>query len=512
MAQRAYRHRKESTISSLEKRVQDLTGTNEEMSSIFISLYDFAVSKGLLQREPEFGQQLQATTERFLALAKASADDGHDEDLDDSAKPDEPEHGRRSNGQKSSPNGNKEQAISVAEPVVSEPTPSYGGYIISKDESPDMDMTYAPEDQYRDNQYKTNQYRARSSDIQVVTRPTEDNASFPFDFMDLQQYHVEVPAPEEFSQHFLPHSQPPAPKSFAYNELSLSRRIHRTANERALRLITSDDPRLEEYVQQIFCFSLMYSTKEDITARLHKLVHRSANDILQNWRAPFVHIGGAGTHYPLDESDPNWEVIPKFRTGYSMGPFSPTVTKAQEFLDDSMKCSIPGFEGSFFDSNDVEGYLRDRGLDIPPAADFVTTELDMLGLSDPSSPKSSSNESIISKNSPQTPTSSVDITPLEAENAFALNMADSSFSDVNPVTQCLTFPLGFTNWDDDSSVKASGDVADSLSNAKLAPNTTSSLVETSSNARRNEKKRLVTVNVNVLIKRTSEFIAKSHMV
>lgn len=75
MAQRAYRHRKETTISSLEKQVQGLRGTNEEMSNTFIALYDFAVGKGLLQREPEFGQQLQSTTEKILALAKASSED-----------------------------------------------------------------------------------------------------------------------------------------------------------------------------------------------------------------------------------------------------------------------------------------------------------------------------------------------------------------------------------------------------------------------------------------------------
>jgi hypothetical protein len=193
MAQRAYRHRKESTISSLEKKVQELTGTNEEMSSIFISLYDFAVSKGLLQREPEFGQQLQATTERFLALAKAAADDGQDENQDDSAKTDDGEHGRRSNGQKGSPKRNHDKSQSLSEPLISEPTPAYGGYILSKDESPEMDISYTQEEQFRDSQYKANPYRARPSDIQVITRPTEDNASFPFDFMDLQQYRVEVP-------------------------------------------------------------------------------------------------------------------------------------------------------------------------------------------------------------------------------------------------------------------------------------------------------------------------------
>lgn len=69
MAQRAYRHRKEATISSLGNKVEDLRGTSEEMSKIFNNLYNFAVSNGLFQREPEFGEQFQLTTKRFAALS-----------------------------------------------------------------------------------------------------------------------------------------------------------------------------------------------------------------------------------------------------------------------------------------------------------------------------------------------------------------------------------------------------------------------------------------------------------
>ncbi|KFZ17833.1 hypothetical protein V501_01542 [Pseudogymnoascus sp. VKM F-4519 (FW-2642)] len=62
LAQRAYRHRKETMISSLEKKVRELTGVNEEMSCVFISLYDSAAKIGLLQREPEFAQQIRVCT------------------------------------------------------------------------------------------------------------------------------------------------------------------------------------------------------------------------------------------------------------------------------------------------------------------------------------------------------------------------------------------------------------------------------------------------------------------
>ena len=84
----------------------------------------------------------------------------------------------------------------------------------------------------------------------------------------------------------------------------------------------------------------MYRTKEDITAALRRIVHASAKDTLQNWKAPFVHVGGSGTHYPLAENDPNWDLIPKFHTGYSVGPFRPAITEAQEFLDDNRNAAF----------------------------------------------------------------------------------------------------------------------------------------------------------------------------
>jgi hypothetical protein len=242
----------------------------------------------------------------------------------------------------------------------------------------------------------------------------------------------------------------------------------------------------------------MYTTKENIIARLQKLVHRSAKDTLQNWRAPFVHVGGAGTHYPLDERDPNWNFAPKFGTGFSMGPFTPQVTEAQEFLDDNMKCSLPGFEGYFFDANDVEGYLRGRGFDISPAADFVEVELDTLGIPDPPSPESTRSESIASKNSPQTPKTPVEAPPFGSEKAsdnFALVSEDDMFGRINPVTQYLPFPLGFTNWDDDSSAKANDDSINSLFGTKLDHDPNSLMGKSD----RNDGKRTVTVNVNILI-------------
>lgn len=473
MAQRAYRHRKETTISSLEKQVQDLRGTNEEMSNIFINLYDFAVSKGLLQREPEFGQQLQKTTETFLALATSTQDEHNDEHSDDggaakSAEP-EPETGRRTRARRASPKKRQEATPPVSEPTV----PAWGGYEISKDESPveEIDLGFQ--------QPGTNWRNA----LQVITRPTEDNASFPFDLMDMQSYRVELPQIDDFSQNFFPESQLPLPKTHDYSEFSFARRIHRAATERAFRLITSNDPRVADRKQQVFGFCLLYDSYEAIEARLRRTMSSTSKDSLSQWQQPFVHVGGAGTYYPMSENDAG-DLMPKFRTGFSMGPFSQPASKAQELLENDMRCNLPGFEGQFFDPNDVEGYLRGRGLDIAPAAEFVTGELDMSSVLDIGSPSSDSAPSIVN---PPTPKSSAGSPTLnfEPENPFDLDSRPSK-------CQSLPFPLGFTTWDD--TLMKSSDFIDPIFNTVddrtvqgISPGLTTS------------DRRTVTVSVTVLL-------------
>jgi hypothetical protein len=499
MAQRAYRHRKETTISSLEKRVQDLKGTNEEMSNIFISLYDFAVGKGLLDREPEFGRQLQSTTERFLALAKSAEDeDNHGEDGEKHDEEGEHSSGK-TKGRRASPK--KRQEVT---PPVSEPVNIWGGYTLSKEDSPieEIEMGYQPDQQYR----------SRHEDLQIITRPTEDNASFPFDLMDLQQYRVEVPRIEDYAQNFFPQSQLPLPSTHSYHEFSFARRIHRGAIEKAFKLITSTDPSDERF-QRVFGFSLLYESKESIEARLKRLLNTTTKDTLQEWRAPFVHVGGSGTYYPMHESDINGELMPKFRTGYSMGPFSSPVSQAQENLDDEMKCTLPGFEGEFFDANDVEGYLRGRGLDIPPAADYVTGEVDLLALTEIPSPKSHSSDTLTSALSPLTPRSPATSNLLDGDS-FELGKSDGSMAiskTLNQMTNTLPYPLQplpYDNWENNKSMDDSliDPIFSTMPDQNSVRAKTPELVISDS---RYGEKRTVTINVKTLLE--GEYLLRNHI-
>ncbi|TVY35941.1 hypothetical protein LOCC1_G007406 [Lachnellula occidentalis] len=477
MAQRAYRNRKETTISSLEKQVQVLRGTNEEMSNIFISLYDFAVGKGLLQREPEFGQQLQSTTERFLALAKASSEDllMEDNHVLESEKHEEPESSRpKKKGRKSSPKTRQEKKAATPESK----SPVWGGFPLGKQsQTPveEIQMDYQPQN------YES---RSRQQDLQVITRPTEDNASFPWDFMDLQQYNVNIPSAEDFSQVFLPESQLPLPDTHSYTENSFARRLQRGAAEAAWRLVNNPSPNPEVF-ERVFGFCLTYESKDSIIDRTKRQIRSSSKGSLQDWRAPFVNIGHAGTFYPI--RDGGDELMPKLRTGYSMGPFTEAVAQTQdEFLNDSMRCNIPGFEGEFFDANDVEGYLRGQGLDISSSADLVTAHLDLSLIE--ARPKSTSG-STVSTVSPRTPRS-----PLADLLTESNGLSNAYKLDVN----ALPFPMGFTNWDGDISGKDTSNI-DPIFYTTPEQNLGRASPDFSGSGSRTGERRTVTLNVQTLL-------------
>jgi hypothetical protein len=433
MAQRAYRNRKETTISSLEKKVQDLRGTNEEMSNIFITLYDFAVGRGLLQREPEFGQQLQSTTERFLALARASNEDlMHDENSEELEKSEptleESEAGPPKKKGKRAPPKNRKASTPPA-PTPAEPTssPVWGGYQLDHTRSQLSDIQ---------SDFEMTPFGYRPRDVQIVTRPTEDNASFPFDFNmdDLQSYRVELSPTDDYSQFFLPHSQLPLPKSHAYGETSFARRLLRESLEGALRLLSIPDLPMSIW-KRVFSFSGEYQSKEQIKARISRLLARPAKSSLENWTAPWTNIGGAGTFFPSPEGDMEQDFMPKIRPGYSIGPHTPRVAEVEELLDEDCYCKKPGLEGEFFDSNDVEQYLRSRGLEIPEDADTVTAQIDLSVISEAASPKSTSSGSASSARSPITPKSNL------ADFIISENDISNTINDFEPEVDSAAFPF-----------------------------------------------------------------------
>lgn len=468
MAQRAYRHRKETTIASLEKQVQGLRGTNEEMNNIFISLYDFAVGKGLLQREPEFGQHLQSSTQRFLALAKSVSSEEQSKD-DDSAGGDGGFLGQSDVDLDSMPQCRHQTQPPQAEnPGIVQAW----GYQIEEEA-----YSEPPQPEHLQCNAQALGLPNRHQNLQIISRATADNASFSFDMLDnMQQYRAEVPDPADNSEFFLnlQGTSLSGPRSLSHHETSFARILQRRAVEGGYRLINATNPNPTIF-NKVFGFCLRFSSREDIKKRLTALVFSNSKDPLYAWREPFVHVGGSGTYYPIHEPDISGDLQPKIRTGMSMGPFRSSVieTKDNNVLD-GFHTNIPGFEGEFFDANDVEGYLRGRGIDIPPNADFITLDLDLLSIYNvPSLPSNTDTRSLdsFSPNTPSSPEARFTElqNPASGESLPALGLDDffTGLGDGSDID--LTFSMDWAN------------LVNPLDNSAQEPNNDTNKTSTSNN-------------------------------
>ncbi|KAH8888405.1 hypothetical protein GQ53DRAFT_598053, partial [Thozetella sp. PMI_491] len=370
LAQRAYRNRKENAIQTLERKVQELKETNEEMSNAFMKLHDFAVGHGLLDVAPEFALQLRATTEMFLSLARRSSDDGGKDE-------------EQLAGEEKSASTQAEQTISghlldltiPKSKDVHPPAPPQlmGGLMVSHDSMPENKVA-STEMQLSLSVAVQNP----NLDYEVITYPTLENASFPFGtdftFSSGENTGSSTPLFREL----------PPPKSYANQETTFGRRLHRTAAERALDLISMANPPPRRFAR-VFGFCLLFETQESIRKRLQTVVERNRQESLFNWEYPFLNLGGSGTHYDMTnfsgQSVGNQGTVdirkPRSTAGLSTGPFGSKIMEAGNLLDKSFRMDLPGFRADFYDCDEVEVYLRERGVTIPGGAEYVTAEIDL---------------------------------------------------------------------------------------------------------------------------------------
>lgn len=371
------------------------------MNNAFLGLYDFASSQGLLQREPEFARQLHAATQRVLALSKAAAADQSSQD-DDSSHADEKYLDKKVVVSESDSKKRKTQTLNPSEKVL----PILAGSAWGNDSATHGDPYPL---QLYDNQIPAPNQQAMEG--QINSQPNIDDDNFVCDLsdVDLNQFRPEASDVNGYEFFGIGNDQVlTSPTSFASLETSFARRLHRTSNERGFRLLTNPNSN-PLILKRVFGFSLLFRTKEQLLARLtEKLQRSSSKGLLNNWSAPFVHLGGSGTYYPLPQEDISSNLMPKLRTGRSMGPLTTEAMSAREkHMIDNFTCSAEGFEGKYFDSNDVESYLRSKGIDIAPHTDYVTVDLDMLSLEGVTAKQAPMNFSTDSSSSisPRTPLS-----------------------------------------------------------------------------------------------------------
>jgi hypothetical protein len=374
LAQRAYRNRKDAAISDLEKKVKDLENANANMATAFSSFFDLASAQGLLKSAPEAARRLKDLTDTFHRLSGRSSEE---EDLSSDGSPSRAvaavfdNVGQQYSTSSSSAPGSSPKTVGPGTMSVGEPSESLLDFVPTSTQLAPPNFDLLP--------------------YEVIAQPTAENASFPFydaTFQTNPEGHLGNMTDPLFFNTL------PPPMSYGAHEGSFGRRLHRIAAESALSLALLQSPPPHVYAA-VFGFCLLFEDRERIIQRLSTCLSSTRKEGLDNWRAPFTNLGGAGMYYPDQAADASSSASmlgsadnsanngyreyfrPQQMTGFSMGPFDArTRSVADEYLDSKLRMLLPGFQGTFIDPSEVEKYLADRGVVIPARVEFAEADID----------------------------------------------------------------------------------------------------------------------------------------
>ncbi|KAJ5399399.1 hypothetical protein N7465_009888 [Penicillium sp. CMV-2018d] len=166
------------------------------------------------------------------------------------------------------------------------------------------------------------------------------------------------------------------PDSYSFLESSFTRRLKRSGLEHAFRIFSDarSDP-LEVF--RVFRLVPCFSDRAKMYPYFRDLVTSERGNSLEISTLPFYCIGGAGTHYATKDEKGSPIYPPKMRIprriiGTIPMPGIPgdpnSVQQAQSNLE------LCGFGGQWFDCRDVEGYLREKGVELDGSGSFPTVQ------------------------------------------------------------------------------------------------------------------------------------------
>ena len=328
------------------------------MNKTFLSFNDRAIASGIDSWEPQLAQDLKSTMESFIEYARCVEKESDDESMETAPNLsadvfDEPS---------THPVVPHESVLVSEAPAAGQDTSGEGARVAAL-------LGYDPASPIT---AKPNIPGSETGAHQNVGSGTPDLSSW-LDPEALRQYRMEVPNEDIGLDLLQPAFQkPPAPPlSYSYQETSFARRLLRTALEGAYRLLTNPNTRTEDLFY--FCKHTFTWTNRKLCLQwLEKALIRTARESLEFWDAPQLHIGGAGLHYPRTGFDAGCSPPPGWNAISPMGPLR--YMEPEMPPDESLQ---PGFDGEWFDSNDVEQYLQTKGLFLDGHSSYVELNADL---------------------------------------------------------------------------------------------------------------------------------------
>lgn len=348
--------------------------TISEMNKIFLDYNTKAISSGIVGVNPSLGLELQETTNRFLQLARNAKLDSNINETEEIPR------GTSHESNQDDDTTNPGQPVFVSSVSQLELLHQYSppettamlGYEVSYDEVPLSDTGTNNDAQ----QLIANQ------DYSINHGWKDPN----WQQLDLESYNMEGSPQYSNSTTDSISNMPPSipdslqsPYTYSFQETTFARRLFRSSYEKAYRIIT-DPSASQESIHYRLRFSFCYTNLQSITSRIRQVLTRTRHQNLENWEAPILHNGGAGLHYPrggLDsETDPapmNWR---ERRLSKAPRRFGVAQTREADQLEVDEFPKFANCEGIWFDSNDVEQYLRTKGLYLDGQSSLAEIEVD----------------------------------------------------------------------------------------------------------------------------------------
>ena len=373
------------------------------MNELFTDFHALAFQSGITASNPALGDSLRTTMDGMLQLVQDSSIDGEN---DDRTKKDSRKRRRSSENTTDLGDTISKDFDDMDFDPTTNTSPLEGQQLVDSDCPLGYRLLYDDE-----RASTTNPTNSVAEDQQQILPLDQTITS---DWMEtpknLQRAHLSILNSPSFTENWMfsapsQHLRPVF--TYSFQESSFARRLLRDSYERTYHLLTSRSPPPPEKLHEIFKYALCFGNLNTITNKIKEILSRSAQEPLGVWELPTLHIGGAGLHFPRTDNS-EAPPIQGWNTERNVGPFAinrgQTPPPAQFFPYDVDV--FKGIEGIWFDSHDVEQYLKTKGLFLTGSCSVAEIEVDdssILSASSAGTPQSGSTETVSGPHSPNAP-------------------------------------------------------------------------------------------------------------
>ncbi|MCJ1309603.1 hypothetical protein MMC25_003263 [Agyrium rufum] len=374
LAQRAYRERKEHTISALEDRVSDLKRTVNDMNQIFQEYHAKALQSGIAGWNFQLEGELKNTAERICELTETV---NAEPDLTQgSQSPENGIDGDDSKDRKSPPKH------TTKETHLDETNATLAATLAATDAS--LVAPSAAYDYYDASQLAIPAEPAsQMNDSEVMPNPIFDYAAAFSPAWNQNSYSsYNMPFSDMISTAFMTPSlykTLPLPRSYAYNDSSFARRLLRRGAEALYGLLTNPDADMS-VIRHKLRFTFCFANVDQIKEKLKGVLDADRYALLENFNFPVLHLGGSGLHFPR-AADPRYQAPPPGwdrDVNFGPRPWGSAQISGTERMSASEITDLANMEGEWYDANDVESYLRKvKGLRLDGSLNEAEIEVEM---------------------------------------------------------------------------------------------------------------------------------------